>query len=408
MRQRFAVASPLLFAMGVFASVVVLEPAPIDLLLVGVTGWWFVRERLEVSTNHMILAMAYLAMSAVSQSIGGINGVEFDAAVIRDLGIETYLVVTVVGLTAIFRRSPHLIRSFVTGIVLGAVAVSTLFLALKAIGRVPDLMYRDEHRLRVSGLFKDPNVLGPFLVFPILLLAFRNEVVRIPFGRVAALPCLAMLTLTYSRGAYIALLAALAVTVLFVALRESITYANAALGVTALFGALLGIAFLWSSAALPAVEVNTSRLSYQSYDDDRFSTLSSAINYMVSHPLGNGVLEFTKEHGSNPHNLFLGKATDSGIAAGLIVVLVPVFAAYRAIFAAPTTKSRFSLLVGAALIGNLTVSSVIYSHHWRHFFFLVAIATAITSATTSRDQEIDLTDKALEIRRRAQLIGQRK
>ena len=413
MRSRFAVARPLLFFTGVAASVVVIEPAPIDLLLVGLVGWWLIYERISLPIGHIALGMAYVGMSAISQVIGGIDGVEFDAAVVRDLAIELYLVATLVCLTATFRRFPERIRPFVTGIVVGAVVVSTIFLILNVLGRVPDVMYRDEHRVRVSGLFKDPNVLGPFLILPILLLLFRNEIVRIPFARLAALPCLVVLSLTYSRGAYVAMFVALGVAVFAIAMRERITYSKAAFGVLSLLAILTAGAFVWSTAGLPTVEVETGRLSYQSYDDDRFSTLATAFDYIVQHPLGNGVRSFANEHGSNPHNLFLGKATDSGIAAGLIVVLVPLLASVRVLFAPQGHLTRFSLMIGAALVGNMVVSGVIYAHHWRHLFFLVAIALAITqpvnppSPKPNHDRHIDLTTDALEIRRRAAAIGQR-
>lgn len=414
MTSRFAFARPLLFLTGISASVVVIEPAPVDLLLVGLTAWWVIHERLKLPITNVVLGMAYVSMSAISQVIGGIGGVEFDAAVVRDLGIETYLVATLICLAAVFHRSPDLLRSFTTGLVGGAVLVSSAFLVLNVVGRVPDVLYRDEHRVRVSGLFKDPNVLGPFLILPILLLVFRNEVVRIPFARLAAIPCLIVLGLTYSRGAYVAMVAALGVTLLFILLRERITYSGAVVGALTVLVVGISATFLWSTAGLPVAEVDTNRLSYQSYDDDRFSTLAVAFDYIVQHPLGNGVRAFAAEHGSNPHNLFLGKATDSGIAAGLIAVLVPLFAAARILLAPSAKAPRFSLLVGSALIGNLVVSGVIYAHHWRHLFFLVAMASALSGqAQTSPDSQdhnsrvIDLTSGALDIRRRAEAIGQR-
>ena len=413
MRSNLSVAQPLLLIAGIAASVVVVEPAPIDLLLIGLAAWWLIYERLKLPLSYVVLGLVYVGASVVSQVIAGVNGVPFDTAVVRDLGIETYLVATVILLAAIFRKYPERMSAFVNGLVLGAVLVSSLFVALKLVGRVPDIMFRDEHRVRVRGLFKDPNVLGPFLIFPILLLLFRNEVVRFPFARLAAIPCMLVLVLTYSRGAYVGFFAAIGLLILLVGLRERISYANAAIAMSALAAAVAVGAITWSTAGLPGVEIETARLSYQSYDDDRFSTLFTAFDYVVEHPLGNGVRSFAADHGSNPHNLLLGKATDAGILAGLIVVIVPLFAAARVLQKSTSRHSRFSLIVGAALVGNMVVSSVVYSHHWRHMFFLVALAFALTQSSESRRStsdegpHIDLTTEALATRRRAEMIGQR-
>ena len=119
MRSNLSVAQPLLLIAGIAASVVVVEPAPIDLLLIGLAAWWLIYERLKLPLSHVVLGLVYVGASVVSQVIAGVNGVPFDTAVVRDLGIETYLVATVILLAAIFRKYPERMSAFVNGLVLG-------------------------------------------------------------------------------------------------------------------------------------------------------------------------------------------------------------------------------------------------------------------------------------------------
>lgn len=385
-----------MIAAGVLTSVVVVEPAPIDLLLVALCTYWMVLERLRVPASAVVLGTTYVGLSVLSQLLGASDNYLPDARIVRDIAIEGYLVFVLVVLCARFMTHPEAMRSFFTGMVAGAVLVASAFFILRVLGRVPTVMWRDEFRVRVRGLFKDPNVLGPFLILPVLLLLFRNEIVRLPFARLAALPCIGLLGLTYSRGAYIGFLVAIAVAGLMLAGRERVTYRTCATALVIFAMAIIAARISLDSVSPESLGVDTGRLSYQSYDDHRFSTLGQAYDYVVANPFGNGVHAFARTYGSNPHNLFLGKATDAGIVAALIAVSVPVVAAVRV----AAVRTRFATLLCASLVGNLAVSSVIYSHHWRHIFFLCAAAFAVSARdrAASRTPVLDLRPHALDHR----------
>ena len=389
---------PLLLC-GLLSSVVVIEPAPVDLLLVGLSTIWLVGQRLRIPALGAGLGLAYVAMSVISQLIGQANGYGLDARIVRDILIEGYLVLACVALFAKFSTDRNAIRSFFTGVVLGAVIVSSTFLVLRVVGRVPDIFFRDEFRSRVRGLFKDPNVLGPFLVMPILLLLVRNEIVKIPFAKVAAIPCTVLLMLTFSRGAYVAFAVALFVLGAAMFVRERITYSQAAIAVVGMTGVLGVAALLWGSASGPVTSdlieasglVNTDRLGLQAYDTERFATNFNAWAYVVDNPFGNGIQAFARQAGLNPHNLFLGKAVDAGLAAAILVVAVPTVAMGRALFAR-TDMPRFAAITSAALAGTMAVSTVIHSHHWRHLFFITAVAFAISARARMKGSDLDLRD----------------
>ena len=381
-----------LFMVGVLSSVVVVEPAPVDLLLVGLSAIWMVRDRMRLPALAVALGSTYVSLSVFSQLIGNANDYAIDGRIIRDLAIEGYLVLTLITLMVKFAQDRNAMRSFFTGVTIGAVVVSTTFLLLEVVGQAPDLFYRDEFRSRVRGLFKDPNVLGPFLVMPILLLLVRNELVKLPMARLAATPCVLVLVLTYSRGAYVAFACSLVFLAAIILIREQITYAGAATAAGGLAVLFIAGWALWGVAGAPEIGFNTDRLALQSYDAGRFSLNYSARDWILQYPFGNGVQAFAREIGVNPHNLFLGKAVDAGILGGLIVVAVPIVAIARALVA-KTDIPRFGAITAAALTGNMAVSMVIHSHHWRHLFFTVAAALAIGAhhkLSHLRDVEIDL------------------
>lgn len=377
-----------LWVAGFLLSFVAVEPAPVDLVLVVASALWIVYERMQIPATGLVLGSIYLACSVFSQILAGLNGVTADAAVIRDLIIESYLVLAAVVLYARFSSSPASLAAFVRGLVAGAVLTSTLIVLLHYGTEMPQFLYRDDFRVRISGFFKDPNVLGPFLILPILLLTFRNEIVTWRIRRLAAFPCVALLALTYSRGAYVGLLVAVTLVMVVITFREKVS-AEALLAAVSLlvFGGGLAIAF-WSKG-LPGVDLNTSRLGVQVHDVSRFTTLSDSIDYALRHPFGNGLRSFGDAFGSNPHNLFLGKAADAGLIAAGLSVLVPARAAY-VLRRMEGAAERMKLLVAAALVGNLIVSSVIYSHHWRHLYFLIATAFALAAMTADPAPTIDL------------------
>jgi len=169
-----------------------------------------------------------------------------------------------------------------------------------------------------------------------------------------------------------------------VAAREGIAV-RGALATLAAAVVAFSLVGLFGANFAPNVELDTDRLAIQDYDSTRFSHLGLSVRYLIEHPFGNGLRSFAATHGNNPHNLFLGKASDAGILAGLLITAVPTKALLSL---RRNLRNRVEILVMAALVGNLVISTIIYAHHWRHLFFLTAIAFALASRPS---ETIDLT-----------------
>ena len=108
-----------LFMVGVLSSVVVVEPAPVDLLLVGLSAIWMVRDRMRLPALAVALGSTYVSLSVFSQLIGNANDYAIDGRIIRDLAIEGYLVLTLITLMVKFAQDRNAMRSFFTGVTIG-------------------------------------------------------------------------------------------------------------------------------------------------------------------------------------------------------------------------------------------------------------------------------------------------
>ena len=106
---------------------------------------------------------------------------------------------------------------------------------------------------------------------------------------------------------------------------------------------------------------------------DRVDGVWRSIRVALESPGGIGPGAFAERFGNNPHNLFLGKATDAGLIAAVAIlafVLVGLVRAFRLL----RMGSPVGMVLTAVLLGHLVASQFVYSHHWRHYLLLTAVA----------------------------------
>jgi hypothetical protein len=175
---------------------------------------------------------------------------------------------------------------------------------------------------RARGTFNDPNVLGAFLILPMLLLFQRVMAGRYMVRSALVLPVLlAALFLTFSRGAWAQLV--LAGTVLmaltFITSRSAherlrIVFVAMAgiLAITVLVTALLSVgevSQLFSERAALEQDYDTGRFG-------RFGRYGLGADIALEHPLGIGPLQFWLLFVEDPHNSFLNAFLSGGWLAG--------------------------------------------------------------------------------------------
>lgn len=364
-------------AIGVLLPVVTFEPAPVDVYLLMLCGVLGISGRVRFRRTYVLVAVGYICLGMIGWAVGEATTSVPTAFAARSIGIDLYFAVALVSLIAAFKYLPGSAYAVMSGYIVGAIAISCLILALHVmqIGAVD--IYREDLGYRFRGTFKDPNVLGPYLVLPVVALGTGRAMLgRHRLSRMLAIPCVAVLWGTYSRGAYVALTVSV-ITYLGLRMSEQGPRARAAAICIASLGLAASAYVLEVAPPADLSDVAYGRLQAQTYDVDRFETLASAASSIIDHPLGLGPGTFGEIHGTNPHNLILGKAVDAGVFGALLLLGVVLAATRRALTTYLTTHNGAALIVAAVLTGHVAVSMFIYSHHWRHFMIICALAWGV-------------------------------
>jgi len=248
---------------------------------------------------------------------------------------------------------------------------------------------------RASGTFKDPNVLGPFLVVPIVYMV-STALERPLRGILPPLSIAAFLTLavflSFSRGAWINLAISLAI---FGYLSLATTRrADVRLKIIGLLTAGVLIVAFVVVAALNSDQVATllsERASFeQSYDtgaEGRFGGQQKALGLIVEHPLGIGAQEFTtRHHPEEVHNVYLSMLLNAGwLGGGIYWILVALTLALGFRHALKATETRVLFLVIYTTFAATALEGIIVdTDHWRHFYMLMAITWGLMCAKQTK------------------------
>jgi hypothetical protein len=242
---------------------------------------------------------------------------------------------------------------------------------------------------RLSGTFKDPNVYGPFLVFPLLLLMLsqlRRGVTVI--GMIMTAVLLSGLLLGFSRGAWIHFALSSGIAVVLAYLTATDWRQRARIGVVVLaaivaIGAL--VVALTSIESIHAMFLERAK-TFQSYDlgpGGRFSLQQIAVDAILDNPDGMGPFAFSDRFGGQQHNVymqcFLVYGWVGGAAYLTLVVTTLVLGLRFVLFLAPWRE--YFIAAYAAFAGEAFEGLFIDSDHWRHFFLLLGLIWGLSAAT---------------------------
>jgi hypothetical protein len=242
---------------------------------------------------------------------------------------------------------------------------------------------------RVSATFKDPNVYGPFLIFPLLLLligvmtrgmgVFSLAIMTFLFGG---------LVLSFSRGAWVhfAVSAAVAVLLLFVAAPEPRMRRRILLfSVAALVAMVLFVIALLLIPTVHDLFLERAKV-IQPYDvgpGGRFWEQKLALSVILDHPNGLGPFEFFRQFGTQQHDVymqgFLVYGWVGGMAYFTLVMVTLVIGLRSALIAAPW--QAYLIAAYAAFVGEAFEGFIVDTDHWRHFFLLLGLVWGLTAAS---------------------------
>lgn len=243
---------------------------------------------------------------------------------------------------------------------------------------------------RIIGFAGDPNVLGPFYIFPLLfslmgrstLFSYRPKILW-DFVLIT-LPCVLAILLTASRAAIINLIIAIAIIVVYEIFNKRL---NKQIVVTVATGILVALViFPFGSKVTVFSSFDIQRLfdvdSNFYFDLERLSNQQAALNEILNYPLGVGAGMSVAYLAFKPHNTYLTTALEIGWV-GLILMIVLLVSLHYYLFRM-TNKSTLSvvcnkdtlIIIFACLAGYTANALFIDILTWRGFSLIVGIAWA--------------------------------
>jgi O-antigen ligase len=362
------------------SSIVMFEPAPCDLLFVLMLPFalWYGYSLLPKGVHASLYISLYLFVFANLLSLVFVDNITDGIAFF----LTTLYMILFMLLFAdiVARHGKTAVDLMFTAFIIAAVITATIGL-LARFHLLPhsEIFFRDDSGVRIKSTFKDPNVFAPFLVAATLItLGKILDTARISITQLVILGLLvAGILLAFSRGAYVHLLISLAVftAIHLLIIRER--RASTRLITSGSLLLLLGLPVLvWLLIASGLMDYFLTRLSFQSYDQERFGTQAVALSIALDWPFGIGPGQFTGvRFGHATHNLYLRVFVENGLL-GLLGLLFFVGSWLVLCFRQILRQSPFSgiyLVCFSVLFGMLVESAIIDTLHWRHAFFLLAI-----------------------------------
>jgi hypothetical protein len=368
----------LVWLAGASGAIVFIEPSPYELMTL-TAAVIFVATGLRLRLVFMPLLLLLVLLN-VGYSIGAIPFLD-KSEVANWIATSWYMAFTVMFFAMVVSedtaaRLDMLRRGLIVGALIAASSAVAGYFNLVPGGH--DLLTLYE---RARGTFKDPNVLGAFLILPALFLL--QNVVSDRLGKSfrsaigLAIMALAIL-LAFSRAAW----GGLVLTSAFMLAMMVLTSASRAqrsriivISVVAVIAVALLLAVLLSFDSIS--EMFKQRASFdQSYDEGRFGRFGRHIlgaQLALEVPFGIGPLQFHTYFPEDTHNSYLNAFMSGGWLAGVCypaLVFITVIMGFRHAFVRVPWQRAY-LAIFSAFLGTVGESFIIDTDHWRHFWMML-------------------------------------
>lgn len=368
----------LVWLVGASGAIVFIEPSPYELATLGATVIFFATGlRLRLVFMPLLLLLFLLN---VGYTIGAIPFLDL-SEVANWIATSWYMAITVIFFATVLSedteaRLDMLRRGLVVGAMIASLAAIAGYFNLVPGGH--DLLTLYE---RARGTFKDPNVLGAFLILPSLFVLqsvvserlAKSFVSAIAFGIMA----LAIL-LAFSRAAWggLILTSAFMLVLMVVTSRTPAQRSRIILmAVAAVVIAAVLVAVLLSFDSV--AEMFKQRASFdQSYDEGRFGRFGRHIlgaQMALDLPFGIGPLQFHNYFPEDTHNSYLNAFMSGGWISGICypaLVFSTVIIGFRHVLVRVPWQRAY-IAIFSAFLGTVGESFVIDTDHWRHFWMML-------------------------------------
>jgi hypothetical protein len=374
----------LFVACGAFASI---EPSPYEVMfLIAFLAFAIRGLRFDRTLIPLIFGLALFNAGGVLALIPFLD----DRDSVIFIAISVYISITAVFFAALIAKSPlESMRTIRSGYMMaGCIASCAAIVGYFDIGGMAEHLTLNG---RAAGTFKDPNVLGSFLVPPLVWLTQDIMLKRTQMLRAIA-PILVILTallLSFSRGSWgvwagsTALMIGLTFfTTRSPALRQRIVALS-------ILGAVVVLILLAVALSIPSIrDVFEIRASLNQYYDvgetGRFGYQLRSLPMLLDLPFGFGPLQYRNHfQGTDPHDVYINAFASYGWMGGLFfaaLTVATVYIGWRSVFQKTPFQTQ-AIAVWSCLFIQMLQGFQIDTDHWRHLFLLMGATFGLAAAS---------------------------
>jgi hypothetical protein len=386
----------LVWLVGASVAIVFIEPSPYELVtLVAAVLFFATGLRLRLAFMPLLLLLVLLN---VGYTIGAIPLLE-QSNVASWIATSWYMALTVMFFAMVVSedtaaRLDMLRRGLIVGAMIASLSALAGYFNLVPGGHDLLTLYG-----RASGTFKDPNVLGAFLILPSLFVL--QSVVSDRFGKALrstiALGIMALaILLAFSRAAWGGLLVTAAFMLALMVLTSTSRAERSRIIVMAVVAVVAGAALIALLLSFDSIaEMFRQRASFdQSYDEGRFGRFGRHIlgaDMALDLPFGIGPLQFHRYFPEDTHNSYLNAFMSGGWISGVCypaLVFLTVIIGFRHVFV-PVPWQRAYLAIFSAFLGTVGENFVIDTDHWRHFWMMLGTMWGMFVAAQRYEADAD-------------------
>jgi hypothetical protein len=367
-----------LWLVGFGGAFVLIEPSPYEFAILSALIVFF---STGVKMRPLFLPLIFLLLLINIGYTTSASAMLDQMQIANWIGTSWYLAATAVFFAMVMsedtqNRLHFLIRGWMVGAVIASVLAIIGYFHLVPGGEEWLTLYG-----RAKGTFKDPNVLGAFLILPALI-ALQSVLVdragKAMRNAAAFLIISLAVLLSFSRAAWgqLVLTCGFVVLVMFWTSRSQAQRGRIVLlTILAAAFAVLLISVLLSFDAVGGLLKERASFD-QSYDTGRFGRFGRHIlgaEMALGLPFGIGPLQFTRYFPEDTHNSFLNAFMSGGWLAGICypaLVFTTLLIGFRYLHVRLPWQRAY-IAVFAAYLGALAECFIIDTDHWRHFFLII-------------------------------------
>jgi O-antigen ligase len=374
-----------LWLLGASSGLALVEPSPYEVVFL-LALFVFALTGIRFSQKLLPLAVLLLAYN-----IGGIVSLipwMADGDAVRFTAVSVYLMITAVFIAGIMSqdaagRLETLRRGYLFAAWIASFAAILGYFDIAGLGSIFTLYGR------ASGTFKDPNVLGPYLVLPIVYVLQRVLTGQVGMlrGLITLSVPLAALFLGFSRGAWGVLVVSTAMMIVLTFLTAPNAASRGRIVTMSLVAFIAMIAALLVALSFEDIRnVFDVRASLnQDYDQGvtgRFGNQLRAIPMLLDSPNGFGPLQFRwLFNQADPHNVYINAFASYGWLGGLSwasLMVATCYVGWRLVFR-PGPTQLHAIAIWSVLFVTILQGFQIDSDHWRHLYMMLGLVWGLAA-----------------------------